>query len=146
MKTSLILLKIIFCLILTIFFISNIFVQLMVVKLSFEVAIIEILSVIMIISTWFLAFYKAKYLNIFTKGATFILLFLLYLHLPLQMPNVKKAWDIDMCLDSGYCKENITKMKTKEGIIVPVTRENCINNNYKWVKEDKSCNLRENIK
>lgn len=142
METFLILLKIIFCLIFTIYFVTNIFIQLMVVKLSFEVAIIEILSVIMIVLTWFLAFYKAKYLNIFTKGVTFILLFLLYLHLPLQMPNVKKAWDIEMCLDSGYCKENITKIKTKEGIIVPVTKDICIKNNFKWMEKDRACNLK----
>ncbi len=43
------------------------------------------------------------------------------------------------CLSSGICKENI-EVKTKNGLI-KINEINCIKNNYKWNKRNKTCDL-----
>lgn len=80
----------------------------------------------------------------FSKIIIFVLVFFLYVKLPLLFPNVKAAWDKDICLDSGVCREGTTNIKDKHGKFVSINKENCINNGYKWYEKDKSCDLRKN--
>src|SRR5574344_1136773 len=62
-----IIIKVIFCLLLSIFFIGSIFVELIVVGPCIEIRYIAIFSALMVFITWLLAFIKVKYLNKWLK-------------------------------------------------------------------------------
>lgn len=48
--------------------------------------------------------------------------------------------DIDVCLDTGCCKEGLL-LNTQSGQII-VNQENCIKNNGIWVSNKKYCNFK----
>ena len=48
--------------------------------------------------------------------------------------------DIDICLDTGYCKEGLF-LNTQSGQII-VNQENCVKNNGIWMSDEKYCKFR----
>ncbi len=52
--------------------------------------------------------------------------------------------DVDMCLDTGYCKEGLL-LNTQSGQII-VNQENCVINDGTWISDRKYCNFRKVIK
>ena len=59
--------------------------------------------------------------------------------------NPYGAVNMSNCVDTGICKEGF-KTKNENNSTIVINKENCIKNGFKWYEEDKSCNLRENIK
>src|SRR5574344_2119997 len=130
-----IIIKVIFCLLLSIFFIGSIFVELIVVGPCIEIRYIAIFSALMVFITWLLAFIKVKYLNKWLKIIIFLVFLHLYFEFPYYFPNVKLAWDKDQCYDDGYCKEGLKWA----GEIV--TKEYCLKHKLTWDERNRSCDM-----
>ena len=92
----------------------------------------------MFISLWGAFFVKKSKILVIIL---FLITILYFLCLKL-FPSVKHVFDLDTCLDIGICKEGIINMQDKNGKSIPITKENCINNDYNWIEKYKSCDLR----
>ncbi len=49
---------------------------------------------------------------------------------------------LNSCVDTNICQEEI-KRKNVNGKIFAINKQNCIENDYKWIEEDKSCIIRD---
>ena len=57
----------------------------------------------------------------------------------LNLIEIKKFINTDVCLDSGLCAENL-EVNTEYGLI-KINKENCLKYNWKWDEKKKHCNL-----
>lgn len=112
-----IIIKVIFCSLLSIFFIGSIFIDAMVAGFNEETLLLAIFSLAMIPLTCVIFFMKSKW---YFK-VLYVLILFGYINLPFIMPKSRLAWDKDECYDDGYCKEGLKWA----GEIV--TKEYCLN-------------------
>ncbi len=122
-KALKIIIKILLCFLLSVFFIGSIFINLLVAGPCLEIIYIAIFSFVMVPLTWLIAFAKIKYINWFGKIIIYIFLLYSYMEFPHLFPNIKLAWDDNICYDDGYCKEGLTWAGEK------ITEEYCLKHN-----------------
>ncbi len=130
-KVLKILMKIIVCSILCLFFFSSIFIDSMVAGFNEETLLLAIFSLVMISLTCAIFFIKSKW---YFK-MSYILILFGYINLPFILPKSRLAWDKDQCYDDGYCKEGLKWA----GEIV--TKEYCLNHKLIWDEKNRSCNM-----
>ena len=66
-----------------------------------------------------------------------LILFMCYFTLKIA---VMKFINVDVCLDSGFCAENL-EVNTVHGLI-KINKENCLKYNWKWDEKKKHCNIK----
>jgi len=67
----------------------------------------------------------------------YVIFFVAYPYLPNSIPSVVKYQNDDTCTDIGICAEGV---KWGKDII---TKDFCLQNNWKWDEKRKDCNVRE---
>ncbi len=128
--------KIILCLLLSIFFIGSIFIDAMIAGFNNETLLLIIASLIMVPLTLVVFFVKSKwYIKVL-----YLLIFCGYLQLPFVLPKSRVAWDKDQCYDDGYCKEGLKWA----GEIV--TKDYCLNHKLTWDERNRSCDMNSKSK
>ncbi len=131
LKILKIIIKIIICFLLSIFFMGSIFIDMMTTGFNNESLLLIIFSLILIPITWAIFFVKSKwYLKIL-----YLLIFSGYLQLPFLLPKSKVSWEKDLCYDDGYCKEGLKWA----GEVV--TKEYCLKHKLIWDEKNRSCNM-----
>ncbi len=55
--------------------------------------------------------------------------------------KVRLFFDIDGCLDDGYCKEGLI-LHNEDGKEFVLNKNTCLENKGKWIEDAKSCNFR----
>lgn len=119
--------------------------------INFQIVIHYILAIILMVCLWWNLFKKIK----LYKLIIVIILFLSSVFLPritdlldfsnsyedknLNLIEIKKFINTDVCLDSGLCAENL-EINTEYGLI-KINKENCLKYNWKWDEKKKHCNL-----
>lgn len=73
------------------------------------------------------------------KGILVIVGFLMF-YFSLDIPEIKRAGDIDTCLDVGICAQGL-EINTEYGLI-EINQENCLRYHWKWNEKGKSCYIR----
>lgn len=56
-----------------------------------------------------------------------------------KIPAVKKAFDIDICLDTGLCAQGL-EINTQNGLI-KINEENCLKYSWKWNAKNNYCKI-----
>lgn len=131
LKVLKILIKVIFCGILCLFFFSSIFIDRMVIGANEETLLLAIFSLAMIPLTCVIFFMKSKW---YFK-VLYVLILFGYINLPFILPKSRLAWDKDQCYDDGYCKEGL---KWAGAII---TKDYCLKHKLTWDERNKSCDM-----
>ena len=106
---------------------------------DFQIILFTFLSILLIIGLWALLFVKIK---IYAKFLFFLLLLCVqfkYLDISLFFPSVKKALDMEFCLDTRRCSEGL-EVNTEHGK-VKINKDNCLKYDWKWDDSRKWCNL-----
>lgn len=100
------------------------------------------LQIILFIIISFILLCYSTYIFFFCKKKAAIVLYVsflfLYIILARTLPDIKKHYDVDICLDSGICSEGI-EVNTEKGKIL-VNKENCNKYKYEWNEIKKYCN------
>jgi len=131
LKVLKIILKIILCLLLSIFFLGSISIDTMVAGFNEETLLLAIFSLVMVPLTCAVFFIKSKWYVKFL----YLLIFYGYINLPFILPKSRLAWDKDQCYDDGYCKEGLKWA----GEIV--TKDYCIKHKLLWDERNRSCDM-----
>lgn len=123
--------KIILCFLLSVFFAGSILIDMMVTGFNEETLFLAIFSLVMIPLTCVIFFIKSKwYFKIL-----YVLILFGYTNLPFILPKSRLAWDKDQCYDDGYCKEGL-KWAGKI-----VTKEYCLKHKLTWDERNRSCDI-----
>src|SRR5574344_1388668 len=127
-----------FCILITLSLLFFLFIIIEGISISFILLLYILAILICIIGFWYLCFIKIKPLLRFL-----IFLFLLIITgLLFLFPNPMGFININFCADTGICREGF-KAKTENGTLFIINKENCIKYGYKWIEQEKSCNLRK---
>ena len=118
--------------------------------IDFQIVIHYVLAVILMVCLWWNLFKKIK----LYKLIIIIFLFLSSVFLPkitdlldfsnsyedknLNFNRIKKIINTDVCLDSGFCAENL-EINTEYGLI-KINKENCLKYGWKWDEKNIYCN------
>lgn len=97
-KILLTLLKLLFCLFITIFVVYSA-VIISAGKFDLQILLYEIFSIFIIIGIWIVSFAKVKK----RTAIIYALIFVLWFSCLNTLPSVKKQIDIDNCIDTGDC-------------------------------------------
>lgn len=76
---------------------------------------------------------------IWKKSILIIAGFLMF-YFSFDIPEIKRASDLDTCLDVGICAQDL-EINTEYGL-VKINKENCLKYHWKWDKKNKSCYIR----
>ncbi|MBQ4646769.1 MAG: hypothetical protein IJB79_05415 [Candidatus Gastranaerophilales bacterium] len=75
-------------------------------------------------------------ITIWKKGILVIVGFLIF-YFSFNIPGIKRANDLDTCLDIGICAQGL-KINTEYGL-AKINQENCLKYHWKWNEKSKSC-------
>jgi len=66
---------------------------------------------------------------------------LIFLIVSIFLLTLFSAYDtnLDMCLDTGFCKQDL-KINTEYGETI-INKANCLKYGWKWIEEDNACYL-----
>lgn len=84
---------------------------------------------------WCVLFSK---LRIEIKSAV-VILAILFNYSPMLLPDVRRAFDTETCLDMSICKEGL-EVRNDNGSFT-VNQENCLSQGYKWDEKRKTCKI-----
>jgi len=78
-------------------------------------------------------------IEIWKKIPLVIVGFLMF-YFSFDIPEIKKADDLDTCLDVGICAQSL-EINTEYGL-VKINQENCLKYHWEWNEKNKSCYIR----